>query len=132
MTRTAVTGSDEEHMRLAERDVMGRLPAWTVGFLRDRCSALQHTISRPVDPILAHEQEVDSIRRWNHVLVAALDLPDTYLTPLESLQLLHARVAERMDRGGVGDISPEVEFLIQAVLIDQLQRETDDVVALLT
>ncbi len=119
-------------MRLAERDVMGRLPEWTVGFLRDRCSALQHAISRPVDPILAHEQEVDSIRRWNHVLVAALDLPDTYLTPLESLQLLHARVAERMDRGGVGDISPEVEFLIQAVLIDQLQRETDDVVALLT
>lgn len=118
-------------MRLAERDLMGRLPDWTIAFLRDRCSALQHALSRPVDPILAHEEEVDSIQKWNHVLVAALDLPDTHVERLESLQLLHARIAERMDRGGVGDISPEVEFLVQAVLIDQLQRETDDVVALL-
>lgn len=119
-------------MRLAERDVRERLPEWTVGFLRDRCSVLQHTLSQPMDPIVAAEAEVDSIRKWNHVLVAARDLPPEYLEALESLQLLHARITERTERGGVGDISQDVEYLVRAVLIDQLQRETDDVVALLT
>ena len=50
---------------------------------------------------------------------------------LESLHMLHARLAQRMERGGVGDISEEVEYLVRAVLIDQLQRQTDDAVAIL-
>ena len=44
---------------------------------------------------------------------------------LEALYVLQARVLERMARGGVGDISPDVEHLVRALLIDRLQELTD-------
>ncbi len=57
--------------------------------------------------------------------MAAADLPTPALRALEELHLLHAQVAARMDRGGVGDISEDVEFLVRTVLVDRLQRLTD-------
>ncbi|MGI9017118.1 MAG: hypothetical protein ACR2HR_08460 [Euzebya sp.] len=121
-------------MRLAESNVATVIPDWTVGFLRDRCSALQRTLVNPSDPTLATlaaECEVDCICLWNTLLVAAQDLPTSPREALESLQLLHARIAARNERGGVGDISQDVEYLVRAILIDQLQRLTDNAVSLL-
>ncbi|WP_370328102.1 hypothetical protein [Euzebya sp.] len=118
-------------MRLAERDVTGRVPDWAVTFLRDRCSALQRVLGHPARTILSLQSEEDSIHCWTLLLVAAAELPDAHREALESLHLLHARVDERLARGGVEDISPDVEQLVRAVLIDKLQRLTDEAVELL-
>lgn len=118
-------------MRLAERDATGRVPVWAVTFLRDRCSALQRMLGHPSRSILSLRSEEDSIHCWTLLLVAAADLPVTSRDALESLHLLHARIDERLSRGGVEDISPEVEQLVRAVLIDKLQRLTDEAVELI-
>lgn len=111
-------------MIVAERDA-AQVPSWAIGFLRDRCSVLQRQIVNPGDPIIALDAEEDSIHCWTLLLVAARGLPLPVQDALESLQLLHARIAQRQERGGVGDISQDVEYLVRAVLIDQLQRQTD-------
>ncbi len=118
-------------MRLAERDFRAIVPSWAVGFLRDRCAILQRQLVNPTDPILAVESEEDSIHCWVLLLSAMRCLPERQYETLESLHMLHARLAQRTERGGVGDISEEVEYLVRAVLIDQLQRQTDDAVAIL-
>ncbi len=120
-------------MRLAERDMTAGAiaPAWAVGFLRDRCSVLQRQLVNPGDPLLAAEAEEDSIHCWMELLGSLRPLPETQYATLEALHLLHARIAQRLERGGVGDISEDVEYLVRAVLIDQLQRQTDDVVDIL-
>ncbi len=115
-------------MRLAERDMTDQVPGWAIGFLRDRCATLQRLVVNPGDPMFALDAEEDSIHCWNLLLVATRELPQPAVDALESLQLLHARIAQRMERGGVGDICAEVEYLVRAVLIDQLQRQTDDAV----
>jgi hypothetical protein len=115
-------------MRLAEREETAQVPGWAVGFLRDRCATLQAQLVNPCDPIFALEGEEDCIHCWTLLLVAAADLPAEAVQTLEALQLLHARIAQRLERGGVQDISEEVEHLVRTVLVAQLQRQTDDAV----
>lgn len=127
ITSTTDTDSDEVAMRIAERDKTGQMPDWSISFLRDRCGRLQRQLVNPQDPIFAAAEEEDSIHCWTLLLVASQSLPAHVREPLEALHLLHARIAERMDRGGVADISEDVERLVRTVLIDQLQRQTDAV-----
>lgn len=115
-------------MKLAERDGTSVVPEWAVGFLRDRCSALQRALVHPDDPSAAADCEFECICQWNTLIVAAQDMADQPREALEALHLLHARIAARSERGGVGDISEDVEYLVRAVLIDQLQRMTDTAV----
>ncbi|CAN5119163.1 hypothetical protein BH23ACT9_BH23ACT9_15300 [soil metagenome] len=112
-------------MDLAELRTAHSLPAWTIGFLRDRCEALQRSLVSPETDISLHAEE-DSIHCWRLLLIAAADGDRSRLAALEELHLLHAHIAERMDRGGVGDISQDVEFLVRTVLVDRLQRLTDN------
>lgn len=115
-------------MKIAEREDTARVPAWTVEFLRERSDRLQRRLAAPADPAFASAEEEDSIHCWVLLWAAVGDLPSTIHQPLEDLQLLHARVAERIDRGGVADISPEVEQLVRAVLCERLDRLTSEVV----
>jgi hypothetical protein len=119
-------------MQIAEREETGTMPDWTISFLRDRCSRLQRQLVGPADPIFAAAEEEDSIHCWVVLLGAAEPMPDDVRDALEALHVLHARIAARVDRGGVADISEDVERLVRATLIDQLQRRTDDAIALLT
>jgi hypothetical protein len=115
-------------MRIAERDETGHVPDWAISFLRDRCGRLQRQLVTPADPIFAAAEEEDSIHCWLLLQTAAQGLPLEDRAALDDLQVLHARVAERLDRGGVADIAEDVEHLVRAILIDQLQRMTDAVV----
>jgi hypothetical protein len=118
-------------MMIAEREGTVVVPDWAVAFLRDRCSWLQRQLVGPADPIFAVEEE-ESIVTWLRLLVELGDLPDTTRQHLEDLHVLHARVAERLERGGVADISEDVDTMVRALLIDQLQQRTDQVVDLLS
>ena len=111
-------------MILAERASREVLPPWTVGFLRERGYDLQCHLVRGVDREVAEQAEADAICAWTDILVAAADLGDDVLTILEELQLLHARVVARLERGGVADLSGSVEALVTSLLVDQLQSQT--------
>lgn len=111
-------------MSLAELTTEHSLPEWTGSFLRDRCSVLQQLLVSP-HPVISLGAEEDSIHCWRLLLLAAADLPTPAVSALEELHLLHAQIAARMERGGVGDISEDVEFLVRTVLVDRLQRLTD-------
>lgn len=114
-------------MGLTELREEHTLPEWSVGFLRARCEALQRSLVDH-DGASALEDEENSIHCWRLLLLAASDLPDTHQVALDELHLLHAQIVERMDRGGVGDISQDVEFLVRTMLVDRLQRLTDHAV----
>ena len=114
-------------MKIAEREDTAQIPTWTVEFLRDRSDRLQRRLADPADPVFTSGEEEDSIHCWVLLWAALEHLPATVHQPLEDLQLLHARVAERIDRGGVADISPEVEQLVRAVLCERLDRLTAEV-----
>jgi hypothetical protein len=118
-------------MSMTEVRSAHRLPEWTIEFLRTRCSSLQQVLAHTASDefVVALDDEADSIHCWGLVLLAADDLPRDAQAALDELHLLHAQIAERTDRGGVGDISQDVEFLVRTVLIDRLQRLTDIAVA---
>lgn len=118
-------------MGLAELRTEHSLPEWSTSFLRDRCAALRHMLVNP-DRVISLTEEEDSIHCWGLLLLAADGLPTADLAALDELHLLHAQIAERMDRGGVGDISEDVEFLVRTVLIDRLQRLTDNALDAIT
>ncbi len=101
-----------------------------VAFLRDRCGELQRELTSGgcARFVPGHDHDLGddpSLSRWTRLLVPsepwAPDVQDT----LEELYVLHARVTERLVRGGVGDISADVESLVAAVLVDRLQHLTD-------
>lgn len=104
-----------------------------VAFLRDRCVLLQRALVEGGDPgqIEAEAFDGEVLRRWTTLLVPAQPWPPIAQLALEELHLLQARVVERIARGGVADISPEVESLVQALLVDNLQRATDRAVMLI-
>lgn len=97
-----------------------------VGFLRDRCSQLQRALS--ADHRASKEEEDrggDILRRWTQLLVPRQPWSPTAQKALEDLYVLHAKVEERIARGGVADISHEIDALVRALLVDNLQRATD-------
>lgn len=102
-----------------------------VTFLRMRCSQLQGHLSRggSVQQVEAEALDSEVMRRWTRLLVPDLPWSAEAQDALEDLYVLHARVVERIARGGVGDISPDVESLVRALLIDALQSATDRAVA---
>ena len=104
-----------------------------VAFLRDRCAELQRELTSGVREQHArggdHDLDDPSLSRWTRVLVPPTPWPAEVQDKLEELYVLHARVTERLVRGGVGDISVEVETLVKAVLVDRLQHRTDEAVA---
>ncbi|HUG83190.1 MAG TPA: hypothetical protein VMM13_01430 [Euzebya sp.] len=122
---------DEVAMGLTELRTEHTLPEWTVCFLRARGQALQRSLVSSDGELSPEEAEEDSIHCWRLLLLAAAELPAAQLVALEELHLLHAQIVERMDRGGVGDICQDVEFLVCSVLVDRLQRLTDSAVSCL-
>lgn len=98
-----------------------------VAFLRDRCSDLQRALSDNAAGrvITLEETEGEVLTRWTALLVPDEPWSPDVQSTLEDLYVLQARVLERMARGGVGDISPDVEHLVRALLTDRLQELTD-------
>lgn len=113
--------------RTATRPAIDDVPAWASCFLRERCAELQAQLLDAVDPLTAAVQEEHGIHRWTLLLVASADAPAELRDALERLHLLHARVAARVDRGGVADIAPEVDAMVRDLLVEELQRRTDEV-----
>ena len=105
------------------------MPTWAVGFLRDCTSGLMNALTRSHLRVALLASEGEVLSRWGQVLVASEGHPAQ--ERLEALYLLHGRVIGRLERGGVEDIARDVEALVRALLIDELQRATDEVVALL-
>lgn len=102
-----------------------------IAFLRNRCSQLQRALTAGCDPEVANAQAAEghALSRWTALLVPNSPWPPATQQALEDLYVQQARVLERLSRGGVGDISPQVESLVRALLIDRLQRLTDAAVA---
>ncbi|AXV06900.1 hypothetical protein DVS28_a2218 [Euzebya pacifica] len=75
--------------------------------------------------ITLEETEGEVLTRWTALLVPDEPWSPDVQSTLEDLYVLQARVLERMARGGVADISPDVEHLVRALLIDRLQELTD-------
>ena len=115
-------------MKIAERKEACQVPAWAVDFLCGRSDQLQRRLAHHADPVVALSEEEDSLHCWMVLLGSATDLSPGDRHRLEELHLLHARVAERIERGGVADISWDVEQLVRAVLCEQLDRMTAEVV----
>ena len=103
-------------------------PAWAVSFLRDTCSALQHRLNSLGGHAASISSELETILRWSDLLNAVSDAGPEVVEPLEKLQVLQAQTMTRTERTGVADISLQVEYLVRAVLIDRLQRATDEAV----
>lgn len=111
-------------MGVAELRTAHSLPPWTTAFLRERCAALTADLTtgnRGPDP----DAEADGIHCWRLLLLAAADLPVDQQVALEELQVLHARIAARVERGGLADLAPELDELVRTILAERLQRLTD-------
>ncbi|MEE8602370.1 hypothetical protein [Euzebya tangerina] len=118
-------------MQLHERTktTVATVPAWSIMFLRDTCSDLQHRLNKIGGHETSMSVELETICRWSDLLNAVADAPEAIQEPLEELQFLHAQILTRTEQRGVADISLQVEYLVRAVLIDRLQRATDAAVA---
>ncbi|SRR5690606_15924646 len=94
-----------------------------VTFLRDRCSELQHALDHPEDRLAVLDTEPEAAHRWLETFAAARSLVTRTL--LEELCWLHGKVTGRLARGGVELWGSDIEALVRARLVDELQERTD-------
>ena len=101
-----------------------------VGFLRYRCSMLQSALynDSPRAQLLADEP--NAAATWLGLLGVVED--PAVRESLTGLYELHGRIMGRLERGGVADLSVDVEELVRACLVERLQALTDTAVVALS
>ena len=101
-----------------------------IGFLRYRCSVLQSALYHDDPCAAALADEGGPASAWTDLFALFDDEPTR--ESLARLYACHGEVIGRLERGGVGDVSPSVEELVRAAIVDRLQALTDDAVRHIT